>query len=167
MTKEEVNQLLALMKANYSYAFKNMSRQDKYLLVNTWAITLQDINADVVFIAVMQLISESKWLPTVAEIRQKCRDLYYAASAPDSLTECMLREGALSPEAVAAYKEQRAREQYIVNATSHLRGDKPPTLKLDAILGNSNFAALGDGRAGRALLAGARYNPDDEWEDEG
>ena len=69
MTKQEVNKLLALMKANYSYAFKTMSQQDKYLLLNTWTFALQDLNADIVMIAVMQLISVSKWLPTVAEIR--------------------------------------------------------------------------------------------------
>ena len=63
MTKQEVNKLLALMKANYSYAFKSMSQQDKYLLLNTWTFTLQDLNADVVMIAAMQLISASKWLP--------------------------------------------------------------------------------------------------------
>jgi hypothetical protein len=45
--------LLALMKANYSYAFKTMSQQDKYLLLNTWTFTLQDLNADIVMIAVM------------------------------------------------------------------------------------------------------------------
>ena len=73
MTKQEVNKLLALMKANYSYAFKTMSQQDKYLLLNTWTFTLQDLNADVVMIAVMQLISVSKWLPTVAEIRRSAR----------------------------------------------------------------------------------------------
>lgn len=77
MTKQEVNKLLALMKANYSYAFKTMSQQDKYLLLNTWTFTLQDLNADVVMIAVMQLISVSKWLPTVAEIREKCQKLHY------------------------------------------------------------------------------------------
>ena len=80
MTQQEVNKLLALMKANYSYAFKTMSQQDKYLLLNTWTFALQDLNADVVMIAVMQLISVSKWLPTVAEIREKCQSLYYSAA---------------------------------------------------------------------------------------
>ena len=46
MTQQEVNKLLALMKANYSYAFKTMSQQDKYLLLNTWTFTLQDLNGD-------------------------------------------------------------------------------------------------------------------------
>lgn len=88
MTKREVNKLLALMKANYSYAFKSMSQQDKYLLLNTWTFTLQDLNADVVMIAAMQLISVSKWLPTVAEIREQCRELHYAAAyGNDSVTE--------------------------------------------------------------------------------
>lgn len=165
MTKQEVNQLLALMKANYSYAFKNMSQQDKYLLLNTWTVTLQDINADVVMIAVMQLISESKWLPTVAEIRKKCQDMYYSASTPDIATEMMMKYGDMSQEAIEAYNQQCERQRYIANATCHLRGEHPPTLQLETILSNASFARLGDGLAGRALVGGARYEPNDEWGD--
>ena len=78
MTTEDVNQLLAIMKANYSYAFKTMSQEEKYMLLCTWTVTLQDLPTDIVMMAVMQLVSKSKWLPTVAEIRAACREMHYA-----------------------------------------------------------------------------------------
>ena len=62
MTIQDVNQLLAIMKANYSYAFKAMSPNERYMLLGTWAVTLQDLPADVVMLAVMQLVSQSKWI---------------------------------------------------------------------------------------------------------
>ena len=64
MTPDDANKLLALAKANYSYAFKTMTKQEKIMLVQSWAFALQDIPADIVMLAFMQLLSTSKWLPT-------------------------------------------------------------------------------------------------------
>lgn len=168
MTKQEVNKLLALMKANYSYAFKSMSQQDKYLLLNTWTFTLQDLNADVVMIAAMQLISVSKWLPTVAEIREQCRELHYAAAyGNDSVTEWLIEEGQLPQAEVDAYNRKRQAQRYIANATEHLRGDKPATLKLDAILGNPAFVGIGAGKSSFDMLGEAKLElPTGSREDE-
>lgn len=168
MTKQEVNKLLALMKANYSYAFKSMSQQDKYLLLNTWTFTLQDLNADVVMIAVMQLISVSKWLPTVAEIREKCQELYYSSAYHnDSMMEWALEEGRLSPEEIEAYERKKEARKYIASATNHLRGDKPAELQLDSILSSPAFQGLGAGKSSFAMLDKARYELTDGQEDEG
>lgn len=168
MTKQEVNKLLALMKANYSYAFKTMSQQDKYLLLNTWTFTLQDLNADVVMIAVMQLISVSKWLPTVAEIREKCQKLHYSASyGNDSLMEWAIEEGRVSQDQIELYERKKRALDYIASATNHLRGDKPAELKLDSILSNPAFTGLGTGKSGFAMLGDAKYElPDGSVEGE-
>lgn len=174
MTKQEVNKLLALMKANYSYAFKTMSQQDKYLLLNTWTFTLQDLPADVVMIAVMQLISTSKWLPTVAEIREKCKSLYYEAgpySDPlDPLDDEDRRSYGIpepTEQELAEKKRKNAARNYIQNATSHLRGDGKPSLTLNSILNSTTFAGLGDGRSGLSLLGEARYEITDGREEDG
>lgn len=143
MTKPEVNKLLALMKANYSYAFKSMSKQEKILLLNTWTFTLQDIDAGVVMIAVMQLISTSKWLPTVAEIREKCKDLYYEARSK----ECDAFFGELPEGEKAAYKT-------IADRTSHLRGDRPAGLTLGAMMRNPRMAGIATGQRRMELLDG-------------
>lgn len=123
MTKPEMNKLLALLQVNYSYAFKNMSQNDKYLLLETWTFTLQDLDAHVVFMAVMQLISVSKWLPTVAEVREECRNLYYQAHS--------VRANWLYDE---MSEEKKRVYQAIEGATHHLRGEGPPKLTLETIL---------------------------------
>lgn len=81
MTTEDANKLLALAKANYSYAFKTMTNQEKIMLVQSWAFALQDIPTDIVMLAFMQLLSTSKWLPTVAEIREQAGNLHHEASS--------------------------------------------------------------------------------------
>ena len=156
MTIQDANKLLALAKANYSSAFKTMSKQEKLMLVQSWAFALQDIPADIVMLAFMQLLSTSKWLPTVAEIREKVQSMYYSAAyRSDLLAE---RE----PEQAA-----RAR-QYIMNHTAKLRGDSAPELSLDTILQGAYGMALGSGQMGFSRLeSGPDYlpEPDDDYDE--
>lgn len=174
MTRQEVNKLLALMKANYSYAFKTMSQQDKYLLLNTWTFTLQDLSADVVMIAVMQLISESKWLPTVADIRKKCRSLYYSASCPgnflDDLPEEDWEKCGITPPSRKQIEESQRREamrKTIMNATCHLLGNEEAGLSLETILSNPAFTGIGTGKSSLSMLGEAKYElPDGSVEGE-
>ena len=71
MTTEDANQLLAIMKANYSYAFKAMSQEEKYMLLCTWTVTLQDLPTDIVMMAVIQLVSKSKGCPRWQRFAQR------------------------------------------------------------------------------------------------
>lgn len=150
MNKTEVNQLLALMKANYSYAFKNMSQQDKYLLVNTWAFVLRDIPADIAMLAAMQLISKSKWLPTAAEIREGCRKLHHAA-VYDQITVAQWQCAEWTPPGEMAEQErQRKMRAYIARSTAHLGESADGELTLSAMLegtglGELNMAMLTEG----------------------
>lgn len=145
MTPSDANKLLALAKANYSYAFKTMTKQEMVMLVQSWAFALQDIPADIVMLAFMQLLTVSKWLPTVAEIREKVQKLYYEASyTPEPL------DGLES-------KTERQREQakvYITNHTWQLRGDHAPELSLDAILSGPYSPAIGSGQMGFTAING-------------
>ena len=56
-----------------------MSAEEKYLLVQSWAVGLQDIPVEIVFIAFFQLLSKSKWLPSLAEIREQIGCLHNEA----------------------------------------------------------------------------------------
>lgn len=142
MNKAEANQLLALMKANYSYAFKNMSQQDKYLLVNTWAFVLRDIPADIAMLAAMQLISKSKWLPTAAEIREGCKKLHYAA-AYDNITMAQWQWGERTPPGeMAEHVRQREMRAYIARSTAHLGESEEGELTLSAMLEGPGLTEL-------------------------
>ena len=120
MTTEDVNQLLAIMKANYSYAFKTMSQEEKYMLLCTWTVTLQDLPTDIVMMAVMQLVSKSKWLPTVAEIRAACREMHYAAATPDTVFDMMVAAG------MPVTPEQQREHERLEAKRIHRRGNKTP-----------------------------------------
>lgn len=153
MTPDDANKLLALAKANYSYAFKNMTKQEKVMLVQSWAFALQDIPADIVMLAFMQLLTTSKWLPTVAEIREKVKELHYESTYSTSLFPDQ-------PEV------QKAKE-YIAAHTYRLRGDdNSHELSLDQILQGPYTASLGSGKMGFSAIEEGQtmYPPDKEDE---
>lgn len=157
MNIQDANKLLALAKANYSYAFKSMSRQEKLMLVQSWAFTLQDIPADIVMLAFMQLLSTSKWLPTVAEIREKVKSLYYSAAYHHT--------GFPGNEEPDGVKKAR---KYIEDHTYMLRGDEAPELTLDSILRGGYGPTLGSGEMGfESLESGTDYLPEPEPEEFG
>ncbi len=159
MTTQDVNQILAIMKANYNYAFKNMSQEEKYMLLCTWTVTLQDLPADIVMLAVMQLVSQSKWLPTVAEIREKCREIHNAAATPDTTFDMMLANGMqFTPEQQREHDRREAKRKYIAEATKHLRNEDNGALTLDSLLVNPAFQGIGTGRPSFLLRGGERSN---------
>lgn len=119
---QDVNQLLAIMKANYSYAFKAMSQDEKYMLLCTWTVTLHDIPSDIVMLAVMQLVSQSKWMLTVAESREKCREIHYAAATPDTTFEMMLVNGMqFTPEQQREHDRREAKRKYMAEHHQRLQ----------------------------------------------
>ena len=159
MTTQDVNQLLAIMKANYSYAFKAMSQDEKYMLLCTWTVTLHDIPSDIVMLAVMQLVSQSKWLPTVAEIREKCREIHYAAATPDTTFDMMLAYGMqFTPGQQREHDCREAKRKYIAEATKHLCHEDNGALTLDSLLVNPAFEGIGTGRPSFLLRGGEQSN---------
>ena len=163
MTTEDANKLLALAKANYSYAFKTMTNQEKLMLVQSWAFALQDIPTDIVMLAFMQLLSTSKWLPTVAEIREQAGNLHHEASSmlweirsAEELAEICARSDDISlrrtPEEQARIDRHRAAQRAVADSilakTQNLaRGER----------GNENgltLAAMVDSAERRGALAG-------------
>ncbi len=157
MTTQDVNQVLAIMKANYSYAFKAMSQEEKYMLLCMWTVTLQDLPADIVMLAVIQLVSKSKWLPTVAEIREKCREIHYAAVTPDTTFDMMVANGIqFTPDQQREHDRREAKRKYIVEATKHLRNEGNGALTLDSLLVNPAFEGIGTGRPSFLLQSGGK-----------
>lgn len=137
MTAAEVNKLLALAKANYSYAFKTMSNQEKVLLVQSWTFALQDIPTDVVMMAFMQLLSKCKWLPTVAEIRQQAAKLHreaervlYDIRNAEEVDKMMGGGKSTTPELAA----KRAAAKSILSKTWNLADDEDSGLTLQNVL---------------------------------
>ena len=159
MNKQEVNNLLALLKVNYSYAFKAMSRDEKVLMLNSWTFALQDLDADIVTLAVMKLLTVSKWVPTVAEIRKKVQAMYFEAMNDlqvEPWEECLY-----SREQIASI---RAMQDNIIRQCGPLRGDREPELSLRDIAGNPQYAGLMRGNDQMMALTGDTFRLDDPEE---
>ena len=110
-------------------------------------------------LAVMQLVSQSKWMPTVAEIREKCREIHYAAATPDTTFDMMLANGMqFTPEQQREHDRREAKRKYIAEATKHLRNEDNGALTLDSLLVNPAFEGIGTGRPSFMLQSGTTPN---------
>ena len=154
MTKEDANYLLALAQANFGYAFKDMTQSQKVMMVSSWAFGLQDIPADIVMLAFMQLVTTSKWVPTVAEIREQVRHIAWQAKEGLEYGKGIeyLSRTRLGKEVHIHDGGGDAIRRYIVENTKHLLGPDGPGLQLDTIIRGRNMTALGSGQMGFAEI---------------
>jgi hypothetical protein len=79
MTKTETAQILAILKAAYPNSYKNLTTEDANATVNVWAAQFANMPASVVMIAVNKLISTNIFPPTITEVKEKMRGLYWEA----------------------------------------------------------------------------------------
>ena len=127
------------------------------MLLCTWTVTLQDLPTDIVMMAVMQLVSKSKWLPTVAEIRAACREMHYAAATPDTVFDMMVAAGMpVTPDQQREHELLEAKRRYIAEATKHLRNKDTGGLAIEHLLANPAFEGIGTGQPSFLLRCGER-----------
>lgn len=77
MTKEEVRQLLVLLRELYPQSFVHHTAEGSQMIFQVWFETFKDENAKLVHAAVMKLIQNNKtaFAPTIGEIREVMYDL--------------------------------------------------------------------------------------------
>lgn len=151
MNRQEVNRLLAILKANYSYAFKTLSTQEKRILVESWAFALREIDADIVMMAVMRLLKVCKWMPTVAEIRDEVKKIGFDAEV--SLLELGWQDETLRRTGTVSNLAHSKHADALRSLEQRTRGIDSGTLFADL---------LGDGRYADCLPE----SDEDETEDE-
>ena len=161
MTIEDANYLLGLAEANFGYVFRNMTDEQKVMLVHSWAFGLQDIPADIVMMAFMQLTTSCDWLPNVAKIREQVRKLRTEAkqyfSTDHALQALCENTGMKMTPKSADIKRRESIKRYIIDNTKSLDGDAG--LKLDTILEGSYITPIGTGRIGFSEIGdGARVS---------
>lgn len=79
MTKTETAQILAILKAAYPNSYKNLTADDAAATVNVWAAQFAKMPVGVVMIAVNKLISTNTFPPTIKEVKERIRGLYWEA----------------------------------------------------------------------------------------
>ena len=79
MTKTETAQILAILKAAYPNSYKGLTTEDVKATVNVWAAQFANMPVAVVMIAVNKLISTNVFPPTITEVKERIRSLYWEA----------------------------------------------------------------------------------------
>lgn len=79
MTLKESAQILAVLTAAYPNAYKNMAENEAAGVALVWASQFADIPADIVFMALQKAISTCKFPPTICEVKEKLKTLYFEA----------------------------------------------------------------------------------------
>lgn len=148
MTIEDANYLLGVAEANFGYAFRSMTNDQKVMLVHSWAFGLQDIPADIVMMAFMQLTTCCDWLPRVKEIREQVRKLRIEAQKYFDLQESEKRMYEMIGQKWEPPQDGRtaAVKKYIVENTETL--DKGTGLSLNTALRGSYCTPIGSGQMG-------------------
>ena len=79
MTKKETLQILAILKAAYPSSYNGMTKEELSGTVAVWMIQFADMPADIVLMALQKHISTNKFPPSIAEIKEKLRNIRYEA----------------------------------------------------------------------------------------
>ena len=81
MEREDTIKVLSILKAAYPNFYKNMTLEEAHGVVNLWTMHLKNVPVDIVCMAVNKLISTNKFPPSIAEVKDKLRMMYYEAVA--------------------------------------------------------------------------------------
>lgn len=79
MNREEAAKLLSLIKLSYPQSYRDIGRQMAEATVNMWAMTFGSVPYPVMERAFNSYRMVSKYPPTVAEMAQQLKKLYYDA----------------------------------------------------------------------------------------
>lgn len=77
MTRDETIKILAILKASYPNSYRGMTKDEANGTVAVWATQFAKMPADVVMIAVNKLISTNTFPPSINEVKDKIRNLYW------------------------------------------------------------------------------------------
>lgn len=103
MAKAEIIKILAILKANYSNAFKDMTKQEAEAKINLWTSMFADVEPEEMLLAVQKIIATKPYFPTVAEVRSvlaeiKAERILDAGAAWEEVRAAIREYGRYQPE---------------------------------------------------------------------
>lgn len=69
MTLQDITMILSVLKASYPNAFKGQTESEALIMRNLWFSQFKNVSADVMNKAIQTHINQSKYMPTIAEVR--------------------------------------------------------------------------------------------------
>ena len=140
MTKEESLELMAVLKAAYPNHYNGLTKQEAVGVVSVWTLHFADIPAEIVFMAMQKAISESKFPPTISEVKAKITTLHWEAYEELRQNDFMRDEAPMPEPKFRLYK-------WIYQETKEYKVSRMSTPRIDQMIGSKML----EGRA--ALLA--------------
>ena len=89
MTRDEAAKLLAIIKVAYPAAYKDMDRESALATVNMWWHTFPEVPYAVMEMAFERFRRVSKFPPTVAEMIEEIKNIYFSAMLDARLAKSM------------------------------------------------------------------------------
>lgn len=77
MTREESIKVLAILKAAYPNSYRGMTKEEAHGTVAVWAAQFANMPASVVMIAINKIISKNAFPPSINEVKDEIRGLYW------------------------------------------------------------------------------------------
>ena len=74
-TSSEIGAIFSVLVTNYGYITRDKTDTELSALLDIWKQTLADIDSNVLKASALQHISESKWFPSVAELRDAAAEI--------------------------------------------------------------------------------------------
>lgn len=77
MTRDETIKVLAILKAAYPNSYRGMTKEEAGGTVAVWASQFASLPVNVVMIAINKLISTNTFPPSINEVKDEIRGLYW------------------------------------------------------------------------------------------
>lgn len=106
MTRQEAIKILSILKAAYPNSYRGMTKEEANGVVGIWATQFASIPYSVVAIAVNKIISVNTFPPSIGEVKEKIRGLYWEAWQ-------MLRDHEQATEGVKLTDDPNEKPTYI------------------------------------------------------
>ena len=84
IAKKNIVEMIGIIKANYSYAYKDVDSDSMSLLIETWFESLSKYDGRIVMVAFKKALETCKMPPTLADIIQNIKQIKVATEPTDT-----------------------------------------------------------------------------------
>ena len=84
IAKKNIVEMIGIIKANYSYAYKDVDSNSMSLLIETWFESLSKYDGRIVMVAFKKALETCKMPPTLADIIQNIKQIKVATEPTDT-----------------------------------------------------------------------------------
>lgn len=84
ITKKDIVGMVGIIKANYTYAYRDTTEKEMLAMVETWYMSLARYDKEVISVAFQRAIESCKMPPTLADIMQQVKAIKIATEPTDT-----------------------------------------------------------------------------------